>query len=150
MSPPSQLSPGALRTRLYHFSKKILFFVYFPAIPSLSRFCFESQRQTWTWWREKPASFSVPQKILPTSLLSCQPCSESLGGSSKAGLWETEIERKQREVVNKNRETGRVTKKEKKMGKKSKKLKLIYILAPEANSVFIRSPRPARANSVLK
>lgn len=53
-------------------------------------------------------------------------------------------------MVNKNRETGRVTKKEKKMGKKSKKLKLIYILAPEANSVFIWSPRPARANSVLK
>lgn len=58
-----------------------------------------------------PSSLPVPQKILPTFLLSSQPCSESLGGSSKAGLWETEIERKQGEVVDKNRETGRVTKK---------------------------------------
>lgn len=145
MSPPSQLNPGALRTGLYHFSK-ILFFVYFPAIPSLSRFCFESQKQTWIWWREMPSSLPVPQKILPTSLLSSQPCSESLGGSSKAGLWETEMERKRGKWLIRTERP----KKKKGGGKKSKNLKLIYILALEANSVFIWSPWPARATSVLK
>lgn len=60
-----------------------------------------------------PSSLPIPQKILPTSLLSSQPCFESLGGSFKAGLFETEIERKQGEVVDKSRETGKVTKKKK-------------------------------------
>lgn len=142
--------PGLLEHGYITFPRRFYFLFTFLPSPPYHASVLSHRDRPGLGGGKSPPPFQSPRKycLLLPSLVS--PALKALVDPQRQDFGKQKLkENREKWLIRTERLEG-WPKKKKKMGKKSKNLKLIYILAPEANSVFIWSPRPARANSVLK